>query len=59
MRILNSSFHHFTETVQGFDEITYFHQGNDREETCQNNPGVSIDPCFKVHNTQQHNTNIF
>ncbi|GFT27269.1 hypothetical protein TNCV_5140641 [Trichonephila clavipes] len=27
-----SSFHHFTETVQGSDKITYFHQGNDFDE---------------------------
>ncbi|GFV65737.1 uncharacterized protein TNCV_4153731 [Trichonephila clavipes] len=31
MQILTSSFHHFTETVQGFDKIPYFHQGNDLE----------------------------
>ncbi|GFW82137.1 hypothetical protein TNCV_5056121 [Trichonephila clavipes] len=32
MQILTSYFHHFTETVQGFDKKTYFHQGNDLEE---------------------------
>ncbi|GFT16861.1 hypothetical protein TNCV_1334351 [Trichonephila clavipes] len=26
MQILTSSFHHFPETVQVFDQITYFHQ---------------------------------
>ncbi|GFT24287.1 hypothetical protein TNCV_2065051 [Trichonephila clavipes] len=29
MQILSSAFHHFTETVQRFDKITYFHQRND------------------------------
>ncbi|GFY03216.1 hypothetical protein TNCV_1171761 [Trichonephila clavipes] len=33
MQILTSSFHHFTETVQRFDEIAYFHQRDDLEET--------------------------
>ncbi|PRD34841.1 UNVERIFIED_CONTAM: hypothetical protein NCL1_13400 [Trichonephila clavipes] len=33
MQIMTSSFHHFIETVQGFDKIAYFHQENDLEET--------------------------
>ncbi|GFU67204.1 transposable element Tc1 transposase [Trichonephila clavipes] len=36
VQILTSSFHHFTETVKGFDKITYFDQGKDLKETlCQ------------------------
>ncbi|GFX71349.1 hypothetical protein TNCV_2453601 [Trichonephila clavipes] len=31
--LLTSSFHDFTETVQGFDKIAYFHHGNDLEAT--------------------------
>ncbi|PRD25797.1 UNVERIFIED_CONTAM: hypothetical protein NCL1_39876 [Trichonephila clavipes] len=33
MQVLTSSFHHFTETAQGFGKITYFRQENDLEET--------------------------
>ncbi|GFV26339.1 hypothetical protein TNCV_3632081 [Trichonephila clavipes] len=33
VQILTSRFQHFTEAAQGFDKITYSHQGNDFEET--------------------------
>ncbi|GFU90028.1 transposable element Tcb2 transposase [Trichonephila clavipes] len=34
MQIMTSSFHPFTETVQGFDQITYFHQVLTRVDSC-------------------------
>ncbi|GFV78563.1 hypothetical protein TNCV_1888691 [Trichonephila clavipes] len=33
LQMLTCSFHHFTKTVPGFDQITYLHQGNNLKET--------------------------
>ncbi|GFV15116.1 hypothetical protein TNCV_1883021 [Trichonephila clavipes] len=62
MQILTSTFHHFTETVQGM-QITNFHHGNDLKEMSQYSSGhgpelvagfVSVESWIRVLKLDSH-----